>query len=263
MTFIFDLTYVLSVNLIVFSSAWIFCLTLARISWIDVFWAASLGMWSLEHLKFWEANFSFLKPLSILSLLYLAWSLRLSLHLSQRLLRHRNNEDPRYEKIKLNNPDSWKRTSFFIFMMNAFLSSLLILPQRVLFWSDAQSLTTTLILGAFLAPLSIILEGVADKQLKKFLSNKDNRGKSCQVGLWRYSRHPNYFFEWIFWLSISLCLISYPRGYIALLCPLIMYIFLTQFTGIKISEKDAATSRSDFLEYKQKTSAFFLLPPKK
>ena len=263
MPILFDFFFVLSVNLAIFSCAWIFCLTLARISWVDVFWAASLGIWSLENLRFWKTDFSFMNPLSILSLLYLFWSMRLSLHLCQRLLRHSKSEDPRYEKIKTSNPGNWRITSFFVFMMNAILSSLLILPQRLLVWSSPKNVSMTLVIGAFLAPLSIILEGLADKQLKKFLSNKGNRGKTCQEGLWRYSRHPNYFFEWCFWMSIGLCLISYPHGYIALICPLIMYVFLTQFTGIKISEKDAATSRSDFLEYKQKTSAFFPLPPKK
>jgi steroid 5-alpha reductase family enzyme len=263
MSIFFDLIYIASVNIAVFSCAWIFCTTISRVSWIDVFWAASIGMWSIENLKFWESSFSFFTPLTLISFLYFFWSLRLSTHLSLRLMKHRNREDPRYEKIKITNSKNWRKISFFIFMMNAALSSLLILPQRLLLWSDTQSLNPTLILGVFLAILSITLESLADKQLKTFLSFKNNQGKTCKEGLWRYSRHPNYFFEWSFWMSISLCVIGYPHGYTALICPLIIYVFLTQFTGIKISEKDAATSRSDFLEYKQKTSAFFPLPPKK
>jgi steroid 5-alpha reductase family enzyme len=263
MNILFDLIYILSVNFLFFSCAWIFCTTLARISWIDVFWAASLGMWSLEHLIFWQPQFSFLKPLTIVSLIYFLWSFRLSSHIAQRLIRHKNNEDIRYEKIKKNNAQNWKKMSFLIFMMNALLSSLLIIPQRLLIWSNSQDITPTLILGACLALISIFLEGLSDKQLKKFLSNKSNKGKTCKTGLWHYSRHPNYFFEWCFWVSISLILIGYPLGYTSLLCPLIMYIFLTQFTGIKISEDGSALRRSDFLAYKEKTSAFFPMTPRK
>lgn len=263
MNLLFDFIFVVSVNVVVFSFAWIFCTTLARISWVDVFWAASLGMWSLDHLKFWEMNFSFLKPISTLSALYFIWSFRLSFHLSQRLLRHKNTEDPRYEKIKNNNSFAWNKTSFFIFMMNALLSSLLIFPQRLLVWSDSQNLTTEFIWGAGISLLSIFFEATADRQLKKFLLNPKNKGKTCQTGLWRYTRHPNYFFEWCFWLGVSLSLISYTRGYLTLACPLVMYVFLTQFTGIKISEEGANFRRNDFGEYRRKTSAFFPRFPKK
>lgn len=263
MNLLFDFLFVLSVNIIVFFCAWVFCLKISRISWVDVFWAASLGMWSLDYLKFWDQNFSFFKPLSILSALYLTWSLRLSLHLSQRLLRHSKKEDPRYEKIKNTNPLVWKKTSFFIFMMNAILSSLLIFPLRLLVWDDIQNLKIEFLLGASLSFIAIFMEALADKQLKKFLSNSKNQGKTCQKGLWRYSRHPNYFFEWCFWLGISLAVITYPYGYLAFACPLVMYIFLTQFTGIKISEEGAASRRDDFLEYQQKTSPFFPKFPKK
>jgi steroid 5-alpha reductase family enzyme len=259
---LFDLLYVLSVNFIIFSCAWIFCTTWARVSWVDVFWAASIGMWSLEHLRFWESSFSFTKPITLLSLLYFIWSLRLSSHLCQRLLSQREKEDLRYEKIKNKAQEKWRKTSFFIFMMNALLVTLLVLPQRLLLWSDSSQIQLTLILGILISLVSILGEGLADKQLKTFLSKKSNSGKTCQQGLWRYSRHPNYFFEWSFWVGISVILIHYPRGYLALLCPLTMYVFLTQFTGIKISEEGSALRRSDFQSYKEKTSAFFLLPPK-
>jgi steroid 5-alpha reductase family enzyme len=259
---LFDLFYVFSVNFIIFFCAWILCTKWARVSWVDVFWAASIGMWSLDHLRFWKSSFSFAKPITLLSLLYFMWSFRLSSHLCQRLLNHRGKEDLRYERIKIKAQGNWRKTSFFIFIMNALLVTLLVLPQRLLLWSDSIQINATLILGIFISLISILGESLADKQLNSFLLNKSNSGKTCQHGLWRYSRHPNYFFEWSFWMGISTMLISYPLGYFALLCPLTMYVFLTQFTGIKISEEGSALRRSDFEPYKQKTSAFFPRPPK-
>lgn len=117
------------------------------------------------------------------------------------------------------------------------------------------------ITGAILSLIGIYGEHLSDVQLKDHL--KTNLGKTLQTGFWRYSRHPNYFFEWIFWVGTATMCLQSPYAYLGLLAPFFMYIFLNYFTGVAISEAGASQRRADFKEYQNKTSAFFLCPPRK
>jgi steroid 5-alpha reductase family enzyme len=186
-----DFMGVLTSNLLCFALLWLFFYNFSRISWIDVLWSGSIGLWSLFHLR--EAFlFDYGASALILSLITLCWSGRLTFHLAKRLSSNKS-EDRRYEEIKQANPSAWKRKSFVIFLMNAFLVSLLLIPQRLVILDiNSKEPKFLQILGFVISLLSIAGESLADSQLKNFL--KINQGKTCQVGLWKYSRHPNYFF---------------------------------------------------------------------
>jgi steroid 5-alpha reductase family enzyme len=96
---------------------------------------------------------------------------------------------------------------------------------------------------------------IVEELIKK---NPENKGKNCEVGLWYYSRHPNYFFEWLIWVSYGLVSLASPYGYIGLISPVLMYILLTKFSGVPMSEELALKKRGDvFREYQRTTSAFF------
>jgi steroid 5-alpha reductase family enzyme len=123
-------------------------------------------------------------------------------------------------------------------------------------------------LGVLILFAGIAGEGLADAQLKTFRSNPANKGKVCDIGLWRWSRHPNYFFEWFGWLAYPVIAISltdplaYPWGFAALLSPLMMYWFLVHVTGIPPLEDQMLRSRGDrYKDYQARTSKFFPLPP--
>ena len=113
-------------------------------------------------------------------------------------------------------------------------------------------------------------EALADAQLKAFRTDPANKGRICDVVLWRWSRHPNYFFEWFGWLAypvIGISLsdpLSYPLGFAALLAPLFMYWILVHVTGIPPLEAQMLRSRGDrYRDYQSRTSPFFPLPPHK
>src|ERR1019366_7311648 len=88
-----------------------------------------------------------------------------------------------------------------------------------------------------------ISEFVADSQLNRFKSNPANRGVTCRVGLWRYSRHPNYFFEWLIWVAFALFALGSPYGYLALFARALMLFFLSRVTGIPATEAQALRSK--------------------
>ena len=114
-------------------------------------------------------------------------------------------------------------------------------------------------------------EALADAQLKSFRTDAVNKGRVCDVGLWRWSRHPNYFFEWLCWLAYPVIAIStdyplsypsYPWGFATLLAPLFMYWILVYVTGIPPLEQQMLRSRGDrYRDYQSRTSQFFPLPP--
>jgi cyclopropane-fatty-acyl-phospholipid synthase len=114
-----------------------------------------------------------------------------------------------------------------------------------------------------LASLAFLGETFADLQLAKFKRNPENRGKSCRSGWWRYSRHPNYFFEWLHWFAYPLMGWGGPYQQWLWLAPVIMFCFLYFFTGIPFSEQQALRSRGeDYRKYQQTTPAFFPWWPK-
>jgi len=259
MILFFDFLSILSTNILLFILMWVFCFFYARVSWVDFFWSASIGAWSVMHL--YESIFTNSNPVfRALALITFLWSKRLSAHLYYRI-KSSAHEDRRYEEVKKRSPKSWGRKSFIIFFINALLVSLLVLPQRILSLDQEAILNITRLLPALLCLGAILGEHIADSQLKKHLQNVP--GTTCQSGLWRYSRHPNYFFEWLFWVGCFLFVLPSPYGIWALTAPVLMFVFLNYFTGVKISEKNAEARRKDFAEYKRKTSAFFLCPVKK
>ncbi|HEX5028311.1 MAG TPA: DUF1295 domain-containing protein, partial [Gaiellaceae bacterium] len=104
---------------------------------------------------------------------------------------------------------------------------------------------------------------VSDRQLTRWRGDPANAGKTARHGLWRWSRHPNYFFEWVGWCGTALVATTAPWGWIAWLVPAGLLYLLFEVTGIPATEAQALRSRSDYAEYQRTTSAFVPLPPKR
>ena len=101
-------------------------------------------------------------------------------------------------------------------------------------------------------------ESVADAQLHRFRSQPSNAGRTCSQGLWNYSRHPNYFFEWLHWFSYVAWALPYDWGWLSLMAPVVMFYLLFSVTGIPYAEKRALLNRGDeYRTYQKRTHAFF------
>lgn len=172
-------------------------------------------------------------------------------------------EEGRYASLraKWKTNIGWKFLVFFEFQ--AVLCGLLSVP----FWLVALDPSTDLgaheFSGMALWCAGWIGESLADWQLWRFKSNPANRGRTCRSGLWRYSRHPNYFFELVVWIGYAVFALASPHGYWALFSPVLMYMFLRKVTGIRPTEAQALrTKGADYADYQRTTNAFIPWFPK-
>jgi steroid 5-alpha reductase family enzyme len=192
--------------------------------------------------------------------LVLVWGLRLALHIHNR--NRGKGEDPRYRTWR----EEWGRwfvlRSFFqIFMLQGVL--LLLVSVPVLFINTAADTPLGLpdLAGLALWLYGFGFEVIGDRQLHTFIRDPANRGKLMTSGLWRYTRHPNYFGEVTLWWGIWLLTLQLPHGWMTVIGPLTITFLILKISGIPMLEKHYE-DRDDFRDYKRRTSAFFPLPPK-
>lgn len=183
------------------------------------------------------------------------WSLRLGTYLAFRLKSHFPKEDKRYVDLK----KKWGAGKFFGFFQFQGLSQVLFsLPLLFLAKDTDPNFTLFTFVGLFIFAIGIGGETIADRQLSHFRKKHENKDKVCKFGLWKYSRHPNYFFEWITWCGISISALSAPYGYVGLLSPLLMYLTLNYLTGVPAAEEQSLRSKGDlYREYQRTTNRFF------
>jgi steroid 5-alpha reductase family enzyme len=186
----------------------------------------------------------------------LVWSLRLGIHLARRVAGEP--EDGRYQNLRAWAGRHEQVVLLLFFFLQASWVVLFALPQYVAMHNAAPlGWLGVAAVGIFL--VSVLGETVADRQLARFRADSANRGEVCREGLWRYSRHPNYFFEWLHWFAYPLLAIGLgPVAWLALLGPILMLVFLLKITGIPPTEWRALQSRGErYRAYQRTTSAFF------
>jgi steroid 5-alpha reductase family enzyme len=222
---------------------------------VDAWWSYAFGMITVFYGTFAEGDFT--RKL-LITFLVMLWSFRLGTHLFIRNAKHME-EDSRYKKLReeYGQREKFKMWRFFIYQ--AISNVLLSIPFLIVCLDRSGDFSFLFWIGIILWIIAIFGESVADHQLKAFKQNPLNKGKVCQTGLWKYSRHPNYFFEWLVWVSYAILATSSPYGWMAWFCPLIMYLLLTKVTGIPMLEELAVISKGNaYVRYQQTTSAFFL-----
>lgn len=195
-------------------------------------------------------------------LMVLTWGERLSLLLLGRL-RKGEEEDPRYQDIRR----SWKTNvnlKFLLFFeFQALLAVLLSLPFWFVSRDPRPGLSFFQIAGFAVWLAGFLGEAVADRQLKRFKKDPSSKGKPCRSGLWKYSRHPNYFFEWVVWIGYFIYALGSPDGWISIICPILMLHFLVNVSGIPPAEAQALKSKGDaYREYQRQVSPFIPWFPK-
>ncbi len=221
---------------------------------VDVGWSGSIGLLVLGYSLFSEAP---IERKILIATMGGIWSLRLTLYLFFNRI-YGKPEDGRYQTLRKN----WGNRSglffFLFFQAQAVLSLIFSIPFLMVLTNRAESLSLFELISILIWMVAILGEAVSDWQLARFRSNPNHRGQVCQVGLWRYSRHPNYFFEWLHWWTYVVMGIGHWWGWLNLLFPLAMTFFLFKITGIPATEEQALKSRGEaYRRYQKTTSRFF------
>jgi len=230
-------------------------------SYVDIGWSVNFAV--LAVLYAWLAPGELSRRV-IIAAMFTAHGLRLGWHLSKRIIGEP--EEGRYQQLR----KDWggrgnlnlKFLGFFEFqaVLNAFLT----LPLLIVSFNRTPQFQPLEIAGIALFIIAIIGESVADAQLAAFKRNPANKGGVCDVGLWHYSRHPNYFFEWVIWIAYAIVALASPHGWIALAMPVLMLHFLINVTGLKTTEEQALRTKGErYRRYQARTSGFIPWIPRR
>lgn len=232
--------------------------------WVDTIWTFSVGLVGAVAALAPIAGVAPNPRQWLVAALVVIWALRLGSHIAFRSAGIK--DDPRYAEFAQGWGADASRKMFWFLQNQAYGSIPLVFAIYVAAHLPQSALRTQDILGVLVLLAGIAGEGIADAQLKAFRRDPANKGKVCEVGLWRCSRHPNYFFEWFGWLAYPVIALGgdYPWGWATLLAPLFMYWILVHVTGIPPLEAQMLRSRgARYRDYQSRTSAFFPLPPRK
>lgn len=221
---------------------------------VDLGWTVGLGVAALLFATGLDRGLPARRLL--VAALAVLWSGRLALHLWERV--RTPGEDGRYARLRAEwgHDAPWR---FFRFYQIQALSVPLLAGQFMLaMLHPAGELRLWDGLGALIVLVSIGGETLADRQLAAWKRDPANRGQTCRRGLWRYSRHPNYFFEWVHWVGYSVIAVGWAWWPATLVVPAIMYVLVRYVTGIPPTEAQSVRSRGeDYRNYQRTTNAFF------
>ena len=217
---------------------------------VDVAWSLSLAALTVYYAVLSDGD-----PLrrGMVGLLAVVWAVRLGSFLLMSRVLGEHEEDGRYQELRARWGDSAPWNFFLFYQAQAAVAVLFSLP--ILAAMRGGSLDGWALAGAAVWAVAVLGEGVADRQLMSFRSNPANRGEVCREGLWRYSRHPNYFFEWVHWWSYVLIGYGAPLTWIG---PVVMLFFLFRVTGIPYTEAQAIRRRGDRYRAYQRTTSMFV-----
>lgn len=240
---------------LVMAGAWAVQRLTGSSGWVDTIWSIAVGLGGL--VAAWVADGS-VERRWLAAVLVGLWSLRLAGHIGLRT--HGAGEDPRYEKLMQEWGPSAPLRLFLFLQVQAVCAFILVLAVYV-----AASATTPFpqildLVGAAIAIVALAGEALSDHQLQQFRKSPDAKKSVMETGLWAYSRHPNYFFEWLFWCGWFVVALAQPGwgSALALLAPLQMYWLLVHVSGIPPLEEHMLKSRGEaFRALQSRVNAFF------
>lgn len=241
--------------------------SIATVTWLVSLWKRDVSIVDSVWSVFFVATTAcfalvlpFVGPRSFILLpLVILWAMRLSIHITWRNWGHP--EDSRYQTIRRNNEPNFAWKSFYlVFILQALLAWIISSPLLVILASPLP-LTGSDFLGLAIVLFGLGFESLADWQLAKFKSEPTSEGKVMDCGLWRYTRHPNYFGEFCVWWGFFIMAIA-SGAWITIVSPLLMSFLLLKISGVPMLEKDIVERRPAYREYAERTNAFFPGPPK-
>ena len=230
---------------------WLASLKQRDVSLVDRVWAVMIALPMLAY--------HFVLPggglrASVMAMLVVVWATRLAIYVTKRNWGH--GEDRRYQAIRARNGPNFPLTSLvYIFLLQAILAWLVSMPLLAVFvypraWSPWIDCT-----GATLVVVGIVMSAVADQQLASFKADAANKGRVMDRGVWRYSRHPNYFGEFCVWWGFFVMVL--PLGWWSVVSPIVMSVLLIKVSGVGLLEKDIGERRPAYRDYIARTNAFF------
>jgi steroid 5-alpha reductase family enzyme len=172
-------------------------------------------------------------------------------------------EDGRYQALRAKWEENANRNFFWFFQFQAVFVVFFSLPFALIALDPDSGFGVVAWIGIALWAIGNAGTIVSDRQLAQWRANPENKGKTARGGLWSWSRHPNYFFEWMNWCGNALVATTAPMGWIAWIVPAGLLFLLFRVTGIPATEAQALRSRADYAEYQRTTSAFVPLPPRR
>lgn len=235
-------------------SVWLWAYRIKNAGVVDIFWAFNFSV--IAILLYLFATGLPERKMIMCAMVFI-WSMRLGIYLLIRVGSHLKEEEGRYKKLR----EEWApnaNTKFFFFFQAQALSNIyLAIPFFIICFNPRPEISILEYIGIAVWAISIIGEGIADGQLKKFKGNPANKGKVCNAGLWNYSRHPNYFFESMIWIGYFLVALNADYGWLAVLSPVTILFLLFRLTGIPMTEEQSIRSKGDaYREYQKTTSVF-------
>jgi steroid 5-alpha reductase family enzyme len=246
-----------AISAIAMAGVWYFSMRVRNVGYVDVAWA---GLMAVAALLAGALSDGATLPRTLTALAGAAWGARLCIHLLHRVMHEE--EDGRYRALR----ERWNGSParFFVFFQaQAVVVALFALPFAAAAGNPTGVATPWIILAILVWLAAVGGEALADAQLADHRADPANRGKTCRRGLWAWSRHPNYFFEWLHWFTYVLLAVGAPHAWLSWLGPIVMLAFLYRVSGIPWTEQNALRSRGeDYARYQREVSAFLPLPPR-
>ena len=225
---------------------------------VDVGWG--IGFILVNLFALWQQGMYETRHLLITTLIII-WGVRLTLHIFVRNLG--KEEDPRYVNMRTAWGNNQALRSFLqIFMVQAVAMFCIALPLIHINCYPGFCLSALDIVGTHIWIVGFLCECISDYQLYKFTTHSHNKGKIMDEGLWRYSRHPNYFGESLMWWGIWIIALATPYAMPTIISPLLITFLILFVSGIPMVEKLFDTNEA-YQQYKQRTSTFIPWPPSK
>ena len=249
---------------VVMTVSWLVQKKLGNAGWTDVFWTFGTGVCGVAA-ALWPDPYAHQPRQWLVALLIAVWSLRLGLYIAFRAARS-DDEDPRYARMRKSYGDRFQAVMFKLSIVQPPATALLVISIALAAHDWTPVLWIADLVGVAILIVAIAGEALADHQMNRFRTDKANKGKVIDVGLWRWSRHPNYFFEWFGWLAYPVIAmhLNRPESWASMIAPVVMYQVLTKLTGIPPTEAALVASKGDaYRDYQKRVSPFFPLPPKR
>jgi len=248
----------------IMAGAWLVWRRTGNSGWVDTIWTFGLGSVGvlgtlIPAASFGETTWRQYLVAGVITI----WTLRLGLHIAFRT--RGITDDPRYAKLENDWGVDAPKQMFLLLQKQALVTIPLGLSILLAAWNPTQAFRIQYMVAILLLLAGIIGEAVSDGELRRFRADPANRGRVCDKGLWGWSRHPNYFFEWLGWLAYPLIAIDYsgvyPWGWLAMAGPACMYWLLVHVSGIPPLEEHMLKTRGDaFRAYQARTNSFFPAP---
>ena len=244
--------------------AWLVDQRTGNSGWVDVVWTGAMGFTGVAGATAAYSLGSLGARQILVATLILIWALRLAGHIVRRTTVIA--DDPRYAKLRIQwGPDA-ARNMLYLLQAQAALSLPMVLSVMLAAWNPQPIFSVMDIIAVAVFAIGLAGSAIADLQLTRFKQLPTSHGRVCDTGLWAWSRHPNYFFEWLVWIAFALLAINasgdWPWGYLALAGPICMYWLLRYVSGVPPLEAHMlAKYGNHYASYRKSTSVFFPQPP--